>query len=130
MTTENYVERFKIALMTGRPVPQDIADWILSAFGQFESGLCKTLCRALGLRQPGHSSLATKAKLKARNDLIRTIAKQYSGSPTDKAKTISEVLRQWPLGAGELKPMYKMLKSLDVAIPGCNQIENIIRQEN
>ncbi len=112
----NNLDRLETALDYGAPIPPDIRDWLLSGLNQFKNGECKTLCRALGLRAPGVSSLNTRRKLERRNDVIREIARQYPGTTWEKAVVIADRIHRYPY-IGEEKPLYAVLFGLGGKVP-------------
>ncbi|MDP1665516.1 MAG: hypothetical protein Q8L79_10375 [Methylobacter sp.] len=132
MKSQNDLIRVKTLLCSGMPLPPDLAAWIVNGINAFQSGDCKTLCGALGLRgQRGQSSVATREKLQIRNDCITSIAKMYDGSEWDQARSVAECLKKWPYISAEEKPLYGYLHSLGVNIPTTkNMIHKILTQIN
>jgi hypothetical protein len=129
--TQNDLIRVKTLLRSGLPLPPDLAAWIVNGINAFQSGDCKTLCGALGLRRPGQSSAATREKLQHRNACIVSIAKTYDGSEWDQARSVAECIRKWPYISAEEKPLYGYLHSLGVNIPTTpNMIHKILTQLN
>ncbi len=64
-----------VALEAGRPVPPEVADWLLDGLCRFQGGEVDTLCRALALRRPGRTgSPAYRAALEARNAALNEAA--------------------------------------------------------
>jgi hypothetical protein len=122
----NDITRLETALQAGIPIPKDISAQILYALHQFKTGECKTLCRALGLRAPGISSIGTRQKIDERNRLIRTIAMQYPGTPWQKAAAMAEDIRHYP--RIKHKALYAVLFSMEVKIPQtAEQLYNLLK---
>ena len=113
----------------GLPLPQDLAAWLIWGIDLFESGQCKTLCRALGLRRPGHAAPATLEKLHCRNACLVNIAKLYPAGPWQQATTIEKRLKRYPYLPPEEKPLYGYLLSLNTKIPGRDGIYKILIKE-
>lgn len=131
MKSQNDLIRVKTLICAGMPLPPDLAAWIVNGINSFESGDCKTLCGALGLRRPGQSSAATREKLRLRNACISSIAKMYVGSEWDQARAVAERIHSWPRVPAEEKPLYGYLHSLGVNIPkSANMIHKILTQLN
>jgi hypothetical protein len=109
--------RWKTALLAGLPTPKDLSAELLHGIERFRRGEVKTLCRALGLRAPGMSSLETRRKIAERNAMIRAVAEHYPGDPWDKARAIHDRIRRYPR-IGDEKPLYAPLFQLGAVIPG------------
>ncbi len=126
---KNELVRLKTLLAAGLPIPPDLARWLISGIDQFYSGNCKTLCRALGLRRPGHSSLATREIIETRNDCIKNIAKMYPGKPWHQAGIIEERLKRYPRIPVEEKPLYGYLLSFKIKIPSRDMVFKILKSD-
>lgn len=96
--------RIQTALAAGLPLPNDLASELMRAIDRFRRGECKTLCAALKLRAAGLSSVATREAIDRRNELIRTIARQYEGQPWEVAGIIAAKTRN-----KSRDPIYQML---------------------
>jgi hypothetical protein len=101
--------RIKTLLSAGQPIPNDIATWLISGINAFESGDCKTLCRALNLRRPGLSSPKTRQMLNARNKLLKEIASMCQCIDWRKAYEIHKKLHNPYLISEFEKPFFKTL---------------------
>ncbi len=118
--------RVKTLLSAGVPIPADLVNWLVPGIDKYYSGQSKTLCGALGLRRPGHSSHATCEKIKNRNDWLKNIAQLYPGTPWQQATMIETQLKRYPYLPPEEKALYGYLLSLDVKLPGLDGIYKIL----
>lgn len=125
----NELIRIKTMLAAGQPLPKELAAWLIFGIDLFNSGQCKTLCRALGLRRPGQSSPATREKLRLRNACLVNIAKLYPRPPWQQAGQIVRQLERWPRLPPEEKALYGYLLSLKVKIPDRDGIYKILIKE-
>ena len=85
--------RLRVALESGRPVPADVAAWLLGGLRGCESG-AGTLDRLLGLRAPGQASLRRQAALRVRDRaLARAAAETGAATPWAAAGRLAAALR-------------------------------------
>lgn len=113
--TPNDLTRLETALDADMPLPSDIAAELKAAIRKFKSGQCKTLCRALGLRAPGLSSIPTREKIRQRNAMLVEIAKQYDGETWHVAGIIASKIKR-----RSREPLYRLLAEIGAYLP-CDQ---------
>ena len=104
--------RLETAIDAKLPLPDDIGLELKAAIHQFKTGKSKTLCRALGLREPGVTSIATREKISERNAMLKEIAKQYDGETWQIAGTIAEKIKRQ-----SREPLYRLLFEIGAKVP-------------
>lgn len=128
-------DRVITLLAAGVAIPPDQANILIKGIKDVKSGVHKTLCRALGMRRPGQSSPETRAKLKRRNEVIRSIARVYGAHYDNIPVRIAERLKSWPYRIPtEEKPLYAVLHSIDPDNPkfipkSTQSIRNILAEK-
>lgn len=71
------LERLRVALQGGLPVPLDVAEWVLRGIDAFERNAGRrSLCSCLKLRAPGRVSIQTAKRREARD---AALADAYRG---------------------------------------------------
>lgn len=71
MTDLEQFTRLLVHIDAGQPIPHDLREWFTVGAESFLNGEEKTLCKALGLRGPGRSSVLKQRQQARRNAWLR-----------------------------------------------------------
>ena len=126
--TDDDLLRIKTLLASGIPIPKELADWLILGIDLFNSGQCKTLCKALGLRSTGHSSPATREKITRRDSWIKYIATRYEGSNWTVATEIKTKATLYPhISNVQERAVYGYLLAIDPKLLSRDMIFKILQ---
>ena len=67
----DFLIRLRVAIDARQPLPEEVGQWLLSGFEQYNRKKRISLCQAFGLGKPGHSP-AHQKKLAERNRHLQT----------------------------------------------------------
>lgn len=92
-------KRFLALLSSGRPIPDDLAEWYLSAYNRHKEEKLP-LCVCLGIRGAGIRSAKTSELMLRRDFLLKFAASYCTTYPGEKlwskCGTLAELIKRWP----------------------------------
>jgi len=85
-TPSEQLQRLRVVLEAGIPVPADLSAWLLAGLERFETQddpeRIRPLCKILGLRPEGRQSIRYQRRLQKRNQALREAIELIPGDTT------------------------------------------------